>query len=94
MLLPPRRACFGSTYNSGEDVTTAPVSSEVDERQSMGMWASPLFTQKREASAALAFIYHSHGVSSMCGSSRMPIAERLVAMYSHKRKSSRDPISL
>ena len=53
------RASFESTYNSGEDVTNALVSSEVDERQSLGTLASPLFTQKREASAAQARIYHS-----------------------------------
>ena len=26
------RACFGSTYTSGEDIATTPVSPEVDER--------------------------------------------------------------
>ena len=34
------------------------VSSEVDERQSIGMLASPLFTLKREASAAPSRVYH------------------------------------
>ena len=34
-----------------------PASSEVDEIQSMGMLASPLFTQKREASATSSRIY-------------------------------------
>ena len=48
MLLPSRRASIGSTYNSGEDIAT-PASSEMDERQCMGMLASPLFTQKRDA---------------------------------------------
>ena len=48
MLLPSRRVSFGSRYNSGEDATTTPVSSEGDGRQSLGMLASPLFTQKRE----------------------------------------------
>ena len=33
MLSPSRRASFGSTYNSREDVTTSLVSSEVDKRQ-------------------------------------------------------------
>ena len=41
VLLPSRRASFGSAYNSGEDVTTTPVSSEVDERPYWGMLASP-----------------------------------------------------
>ena len=39
MLLPSRRASDGSTYNSGEDIATTPASSEMDERQSMGMLA-------------------------------------------------------
>ena len=45
VLLPSRRASFCSVKNSGQDVTTTPVSSEVDERQSMGMLASPLLMQ-------------------------------------------------
>ena len=56
MLSLSRRASIGSSYNSGEDIAT-PASSEVDERQSMGMLASPLFTQKREASATPSRIY-------------------------------------
>ena len=37
LVLPPsRRASFCTVYNSGEDVTTTLVSSEVDERQNMG----------------------------------------------------------
>ena len=56
MLLPSRKASIGSTYNSGEDIATY-ASSEAGERQSMGMLASPLFTQKREASATPSRIY-------------------------------------
>ena len=37
---PSWRASFSSAYNAGEDVTTALVSSEVDEWQSTGMMAS------------------------------------------------------
>ena len=48
---PPRSASFCSVHNSGEDARTTPVSSEVDEIQSMGMLTSPLLTQKREANA-------------------------------------------
>ena len=94
VLLPSRRASFCSVYNSCEDVTTTPVSSEVDERKSMGMLASPVLMQKREASAALARKYHSDGESSMSSSSHLRSAGRLVAMYSHKRKSRRDPRSV
>ena len=50
--LPSRRASFCSVNNSGQGATTTPGSSEVDERQSMGVLASPLLMQKREASAA------------------------------------------
>ena len=56
MLLPSRKASIGSTYNSNEDIATH-ASSEAGERQSMGMLASPLFTQKREASATPSRIY-------------------------------------
>ena len=55
--LPSRRASLCSVFKSGEDATTTLVSSEVDEKQSMGMLASPLLMQKRGASAALARIY-------------------------------------
>ena len=52
MPLPPRRASSVSTYHSGEDIATTLASSEVDERPDLGMLASPLFTQTRQASAA------------------------------------------
>ena len=86
MLLPSRQASLGSTYNSREDIATTPASSEVDERQNVGMLASPPFTQKREASAAPSRIYHSNRenyVSSSSTSTRKP-----VAMYSHTRESN------
>ena len=59
--LPSTRPSFCSVYKSGEDVTTTLVSSEVDERQSIGRLAASLRVQKREASAAAARIYHSTG---------------------------------
>ena len=59
VLLPSRGASFSSAYNSGEDVTTTLVSSEVDVRHSMWMLASLLFTQKNGARAAPSRIYHS-----------------------------------
>ena len=85
VLSPSRRASVGSTDNSGEDV---------DERQSMGMLASPLFAQKREASAAPSRNYHSEREDSVSSSPHIPAMGKPVAMYSHKRKSSRDPKSL
>ena len=81
---------FCSANNSGEDVTSTPVSSEVDERQSIGRMASPLPWQKREAVAIFARIYHSTRETSMSQSSHTPRTVQLVASHSHKRKSSRD----
>ena len=52
---------FCSANNSGEDVATVSVSSEVDGGQYIGQLASPLLMQKREASAILARIYHTGG---------------------------------
>ena len=75
MLLPSRRASFCSAYNSGEDATSGLVSSEVDERQSTGRLASPLFMQKREASVILARI--SHPTGEMSRSSHIPSTEKL-----------------
>ena len=56
ILLHPRKASIGSTYNSGEDTT--PAASEVDERSNLGKLASPLSTQEREASAIPFRIYN------------------------------------
>ena len=67
MLVPSRRASFCSAHKSGEDVTTALVSSEVDEKQSRGTLASPLPVQKRAAGAAPARVYHCDRESSMSG---------------------------
>ena len=85
-----RMRSFCSVYNSGEDATSAPVSSEVDEKQSIERLASPLLIQKREASAIPARIYPSAGHSSMSRSSHIPSMGKLVATHAHKRKSSRD----
>ena len=59
MLLPSRRASIGPTFNSGEHIATTTASSELDERQNLGMLASPLFIQRRGASAAPLRICHS-----------------------------------
>ena len=59
MHRPSRRTSRCSIYNSGEDATPAPAYSEVDERQSIGRPASPLFMQKSEANAISARIYFS-----------------------------------
>ena len=54
----------------------------------MGMLASP------SSSAAPARIYHSNRQNSASRSSHIQVTGKLVEMYSHKRKSSRDPKSL
>ena len=72
------------SYHQGEQVsvrrtiyvTATPVSSEVNEREIMEMFASPQLMQKREASAAPAIIQHSNRESSMSGTSRIPSAGR------------------
>ena len=46
VLLPSRTASTGSTYNSGEDMSTALAESEVDERSDLGLLASPLVTRQ------------------------------------------------
>ena len=89
--LPSTRPSFCSVYKSGEDVTTTLVSSEVDERQSIGRLAASLRVQKREASAAAARIYHSTGEKFNVKLSSHSKRGRLVATHSHRRKSSRDP---
>ena len=70
--------------------TSAPVSSQVDERRRIGRLASSLLMHTREASAILARNYCSAGESSMSRSSHFPSTEKLVATSSHERKSSRD----
>ena len=67
---PSGRTSFCSVNNSGEDATFAPMSSEMEERQSIGRLASPLPMQEREASAIPARIYHSTGESSVPRSSQ------------------------
>ena len=74
IYVPSSRTSFCSAYHSRDDATTAPVSSEVDERQSTGRLASPLLMRKREASEILARIYHCTG--DMSSSSHIPSKEK------------------
>ena len=90
---PSRRTSFCSEDNSGEDVTTTPVSSEVHERRSIGRLTSPLLMQKRQASAVPPRIYHFSGEKTMSSSSHTRSMGRHVAISSHRRRSSRDPRS-
>ena len=90
MLLPSRRASIGSTCNSGEDIATTPASSEVDEKPNEGVLASSLLTQERQVQLHSGFITQNRE-NSESRSSHVPTStERPVAMYSHKRMSSRD----
>ena len=82
-LLPLGRANFGSTYNSGHLCLRKWM------RRSMRMLASLLFAQKGEASAAPAGTFHSNRENSVSRSSHIPVTGKPVAIYSHKRKSSR-----
>ena len=91
MLLPSRRASIGSTYNSGVDIATVPASSEVDERPNLGMLASLLLTQQRQAGAAPSRTCHTNRENSVSSSSHFQTSTgRPVAKYPHKRESSRD----
>ena len=57
----------------------------------LGMLAPPLFTREREAGAAPSRIYHSNRGKAVSSLSHIPSnTSKLVAMFSHKRKSSRD----
>ena len=94
MLLPSGTASICSTCNSGDHVATIPVSSEVVERHNVGMLASPLFTQKREASAAPSRIYHSSRENSVSYLSHPLFLQGNLLRCIHKRKWSRDPKSL
>ena len=75
---PSRKTSSCSAYSSSENATTTPVSSEADERHSIGGPAAPLLMQRREASAIPV---------RLCHSTREKFhARRPVATLSHKRK--------
>ena len=91
-ILPPsRRASFCSVYNSGEDVITTLVSSKSMRDKTWEMLASPLLTQKREASALPAIIYHSIEKVLRLAHRIFKAQGDLIPVYSQERKSSRDP---
>ena len=90
-LLPSTRASFGSADNSGEDVTTTPVSSEVDETHTWECWLHHCSCRReQQVQPRQAFITLLEK-SSMSRSSHLRCAERRVAMYSHKRKIEQGP---
>ena len=93
MLSPSRRASFGSTYNSREDVATTLVSSEVDKRQKLvNVGFTAVHAEERGKCSTSKHL--SIWQRKFCArSSHSPVTVKLAAMYSHKRKSSRDPQS-
>ena len=85
-VLIPRRASIGSTCNSGEDIAATPAASEVDETQIMGLLVSPLYTQKREASADPPRIFHSNKENSVSSPSHIRASTgKPATVYSHKK---------
>ena len=87
-LLFQRRTSRASTYHSGEDTAATPNDSEVDDSHIVGLLASPLYTQEREASADPSRIYHSNGENSVSSSSffRQNVGNPARGC-SHKKKS-------
>ena len=69
-----------------------PASSEVDERQHFGnVGSTAVYTGEGQAGAAPSRIYHSNREKSVSSSSHiLSSTGEFVAMYSHKRKSSRE----
>ena len=83
-------ACSASTCNSRDDMATTPVELEINQAQIMGMLASPLHAQEREASADPSRIYHCDRENSVQGSSLSRSSTgKPVAVFSHNWKSSR-----
>ena len=56
----PRRASIGSTYNSGEDIATAPALPEVDGRPNLGLLASPLSIDSHRRKSSLDVFQESY----------------------------------
>ena len=56
MLFPSRRASTEGSYNSGEDIPTTLVSSEVAERPSVGMCFTAVNTEERQAQLHIGFV--------------------------------------
>ena len=66
---------------------------EMDDEHLRNILASPLYLQEREACADLSHVYHSDEENSMSRSQQVSAgAEKPVAMFSQKRKSSQELI--
>ena len=80
-----------STYDSAESIATPPPESDLDDDQIRKMLALPLYLHEREASADRSRVYHSFRQNSVSSSSHFrESAGKLAAVFSHKKKSSRD----
>ena len=83
-----------STYCTCESIATSSPESDLDDDQIRNMLASPLYLQKRQASADRSRVYHFFQENSVSSSSRFrESAGKLAAVFSHKRKSSQDTFS-
>ena len=76
-----------STFDSAESIATSPAESDLDDEQLRDMLASPLYLQKKEASADRSRV-RENSVSS--SSHFRESAGKPAAVFSHKRKSSQE----
>ena len=82
------------TYESAESIATPPAESDWFDEQIRNMLASPLYLQEREVSADRSRVDHSSRENSVSSSSHFrESAEKLAAVFSHKRKSSQETLS-
>ena len=88
------RPSFTSTYDSAESIATPPLESDLNDEQIRALLASPLFLQKREASADRSQVCHSVRKNLMSSSSRAPKSTgKPVALFSSKSRSSQEVFS-
>ena len=90
-----QRPSMTSTYDSAESIATLPPESGLDDEQIRTLLASPLYLQKRDASADRSRVYHSLRKNSVSSSShfREYGMREPVALLSNKRKSSQEALS-
>ena len=90
MLVKPmcfHRPSMTSTFDSAESIATSPAESDLDDEHLRDMLASPLYLQKREASADRSRV-RENSVSSSAHFRESAV--KTAAVFSHKRKSSQE----
>ena len=88
------RPSMTSTCDSAESIATIPPESDLDDEQVRNTPVSPLYLQKREASADRSRVYHSLREKSVSSSSHFREgAGKPAAMFSQKRKLSQETLS-